>query len=97
MSTNNITTSDDIRASVSSIYSDLLRKRAIEKEQKAELKRLKEEEKKQEKEEKKEKKSENMTKKERQQASLDTWKEIVVGLTGEDLEYSSERKPRKKY
>ena len=90
-------TSDDVRASVSSIYSDLLKKRQSERAEKEELRRAKEEEKIQKKEEKKEKKEEHMTKAERRQAELDSWKEIIVGLTGDDLEYSDTKQKRKKY
>lgn len=90
-------TPDMVRASVSSIYSDLLRKRTIEREQKEEMKRVKEEEKKQRKSEEKAEKKENMTKAERRKAEIDAWKEIVVGLTGDDLEYTSEKKGKKKY
>ena len=90
-------TPDMVRASVSSIYSDLLRKRSIEREQKEELKRIQKEEKKQRREEKSAEKKENMTKEERRQAEVDAWKEIVVGLTGDDLDYSSPKKGKKKY
>ncbi len=96
MSKNNTTTSDDVKASISSIYSDLLKKRTIEYEHKQELKRLKEEEKKQQKEEKKEEKNKNLTKEERRKAEIDRWKEVIIGLTGDDLDYSSDKKNKKK-
>ena len=38
-----------------------------------------------------------MTKKQRQEAAFDSWKEIVIGLTGDDLEYSKPKKKKKKY
>lgn len=97
MSNNTTQSSDMIRASVSSIYSDLLRKRTIEREQKEEMKRLKREERQQREAEKKEEKLENMTKAERRRAEIDTWKEIVIGLTGDDLDYVDDKKPKKKY
>ena len=93
------TTSEDVRSSVASIYSDLLSRRRQEKEERDERKRLEEEAKQQEKELKKseEKDAVKMSKEERRKAELDNWKEIIVDLTGEDLEYSSPRKNKKKY
>lgn len=96
MSANTVNTSDDIRTSVSSIYSDLLRKRTIEREQKEEIKRQKKEEKRQKEAEKKEQQSENLSKSERRKMEMDTWKEIVIGLTGDDLDYAEDKKPKKK-
>lgn len=90
------TTPDDVRASVSTIYSDLLSKRRIEREHKEEERRVRAEQKKAEKEEKKEEDAANMSKAQRRQAEIDNWKEIIVGLTGDDLEYSDEKKGKKK-
>lgn len=92
------TTSDDVRTSVASIYSDLLEKRRIEREEREERKRQERELRQQEKEESK--LGENgtkLSKKERNEAALDNWKEVIVGLTGDDLEYSSPKKGKKKY
>jgi len=91
------TTSDDVRASVSSIYSELLNKRQAEREKKEEERRQKEEAKREEKQEGKDDKVIKMTKKQRREAELDNWKEIVVGLTGDDLEYSDTKSKKKKY
>lgn len=95
------TTSDDVRASVSSIYSELLSKRQAEREKKEEERRQKEEAKREgkekEKQEGKDDKVIKMTKKQRREAELDNWKEIVVGLTGDDLEYSDTKSKKKKY
>ena len=91
-------TTEEIRASVASIYSELLTKRKEEKEAKQEKKRQEEELREQEKEANK--KSENepkLTKKEKREAEFDNWKEIIIGLTGDDLEYSSTKKSKKKY
>lgn len=91
-------TSDEIRASVSTIYSELLAKRREEKEAKYEKKRQEEELRQKEKEAKKEKEDgTKMSKKERREAEFDNWKTVIVGLTGDDLEYSSAKKSKKKY
>lgn len=95
--TNN--TSEEVRASVASIYSELLAKRKEEKEAKAEKKRQEELREQEEKEARKkaEEDGTKLSKKERKQKELDNWKEVIVGLTGEDLEYSSTKKSKKKY
>lgn len=92
------TSEEMVRTSVASIYSELLSKRKQEREAKEEKKRIEEEAKRQEKEEKKN--SDDVTKlskKERREAELDNWKQVIVGLTGDDLEYSSSKKSKKKY
>lgn len=38
-----------------------------------------------------------LTKKEKRQAEFDNWKSIVVGLTGDDIEYTNDKKSKKKY
>jgi hypothetical protein len=95
------TTSEDVKKSVSSIYSELLNKRRAEREIRIEQKRLEKESKMREKEEdSKSSDSENdkeLTKKEKREAELDSWKDIVVGLTGDDLEYIKPKKGKKKY
>lgn len=90
-------TESQIRASISSLYADLLSKRQSEKEMKKEQKRMEKELREQEKEEKKlNEDGSKMSKKERRQAELDNWKEVVIGLTGDDLEYISDKKKNKK-
>ena len=90
-------TSEDVRASVASIYSDLLSKRRQEKEAREEKKRQEEELKELEKESKKSDTDEiKLSKKERRQKEFDNWKEVVVGLAGDDLEYSDDKKKSKK-
>lgn len=92
------TTPEEVRASVSSIYSNLLERRKLEKEAKEEAKREAKEKERQEKEEKKlNEDGTKLSKKERRQKEIDNWKEVVIGLTGDDLEYSDEKKKKKKY
>lgn len=91
------TSSEEVRSSVSSIYSQLLSKRKAEAEEKAAEHQKKEEEKKAEKEKDKDKDVIKMSKAERRQAAIDNWKEVVVDLTGDDLEYSDKKKKKKKY
>ena len=92
------TTSNDVRSSVSSIYADLLERRQADREVRLAKKAQEREEREREKEDKKLKDDgTKLSKKERRQAELDSWKEIVVGLTGDDLEYSSPKKKKKKY
>lgn len=84
--------------SVSMLYADLLNRRRSEKAHKEEEKRMRKELKQQEKEEKKlEKENEpKISKKEKRQNELDAWKEIVIGLTGDDIEYSGKKKNKKR-
>ena len=99
------TTSEDVKKSVASIYSDLLGRRRAEKENKEEQKRLEREAKKAAKEAEKEAESKTqdgdenkpLSKKEKAEAALDSWKETIVGLTGDDLEYIKPKKNKKKY
>ena len=87
------TTEEDVRASISSIYADLISKKQAARE-------AREEERRQQKLEEKEKRIKEdgtkMTKRERRQAEFDNWKEVIFGLTGDDLEYSSPKKNKKK-
>lgn len=93
------TTADEVKTSVSSIYAALLSKRQAKKEMEEEQKRMERELKEAERAEKAEKEADEpkLSKKEKRQKELDAWKEIVVGLTGDDLEYSSKKKNKKKY
>ena len=87
---------NEVKNSVSSIYAALLSKRQAKKEMEEEQKRMDAELKEQEKLEK-EANEPKLSKKEKRQKELDAWKEIVIGLTGDDLEYSSKKKNKKKY
>lgn len=91
------TKEDDVRVSVASLYSTILRKRE---EEKARRHAEREVEKEQEKAEEESKYTKadgtKMSKKERRQVDLQNWREVIVGLTGDDLEYSSQKKPKKK-
>lgn len=86
---------DNVKSSVSSLYTELLNKREAKKIQKEEQKRMEQELKEQEEANKEE--EPKLSKKEKRQKELDAWKEIVIGLTGDDLEYSSKKKGKKKY
>lgn len=92
-------TQDSVRASISSIYSGLLEKRKAEKEAAEEAKRIKKEEEEAKKKEagNEEKDEIKLTKKEKRQKEIDNWKQVVIGLTGDDLEYEDEKKRKKKY
>ncbi len=87
---------NEVKASVSSLYAALLSKRQAKKEMEEEQKRMEAELKEQEKADK-EAEEPKLSKKEKRQKELDAWKEIVIGLTGDDLEYSSKKKNKKKY
>lgn len=91
------TTVEDVRMSVASLYSNLLEKRKAEHEEHEEQKRLKREEREREKQEKENEDDTKKSKKERREAELENWKEVIVGLTGDDLEYITPKKTKKKY
>lgn len=92
------TTAEDVATSVGSIYAKLAARRKLEKEQKQEKKEEEKLKKRQEEEEKYLKEDgTKMSKKEEREKALDNWKEIVIGLTGDDLEYISKKKTKKKY
>lgn len=98
MTKNTNTTSDDVRVSVASIYSDLLEKRKLEREDKEEKKRQEKEAMQQAEEEQKlNDDGTKRTKKERRESELDNWKEVIVGLVGDDLEYTTPKGSKKKY
>jgi len=82
-------------ATISSIYSELVNKRRADKEAKDEQKRLEKEAKRLEKEGSEEETPK--TKKEKRQAELDAWNEIIIGLTGDDLDYIPKKKNKRKY
>lgn len=93
------TTAEDVRSSVSNIYSDLLSRRRAER---AEKEERKEEEREAKRAAKKEKEIDPETgkpksKKDKREQEYDAWKEVVVGLTGDDLEYVQPKKNKKKY
>ena len=87
----------EVKNSISSIYSALLNKRKKEKEERKECKRQEKEARKLEKENNVEEDDAPLTKKEKRKKLLDSWKEVLVGLTGEDLEYEKPKGKRKKY
>lgn len=101
MATKVNTTEQEVTKSVSSIYSQLLEKRRLEKEEREERRLQEKEEKKRQKEERKQKEKEDpslkMSKKEKQEKALESWRDVIIGLTGDDLEYSKPKKKRKKY
>lgn len=88
---------EEISKSVGSIYSALLSKRRQDHEEKAEKRRLKKEEKQKAEDEKYTKEDgSKMSKKEKRKSDLERWESIIVGLTGDDLEYSSSKKSNRK-
>ena len=90
-------TEENVKTSVASLYAQLLKRRE---EQKAEKEAKKKEEKEREKEEEDTKYTKEdgskMTKKEKRQKELENWQEVIMGITGEDLEYTFESKKSKK-
>lgn len=86
----NTNSEDAVRESVGSIYAHLLDKRQAEREAKAEAKAQKAEDVEEKPDEPK------LSKKEKRQRDLDAWREVVIGLTGDDLDYSSEEKKTRK-
>lgn len=95
MATNN--TSANVQESVASLYSKLVEKRQNERIEKEEKKLLEKEEKRRKEEEKKlDEDGTKLSKKEQRELELDSWKEVIVGLTGEDLEYSNSKGSKKK-
>ena len=90
-------TEDNVKTSVASLYAQLLKRREIEKAEKEEKKRKQKEEEQAEKEAKyTNEDGTKMSKKEKRQKELENWQEVIFGLTGEDLEYSSDSKKSKK-
>lgn len=89
------TNENNVKASVSSLYAALMSKRQAKKVMEEEQKRMDAELKEQEKQDQEE--EVKLSKKEKRQKELDAWKEIVIGLTGDDLEYSEKKKSKKKY
>jgi hypothetical protein len=88
---------DEIKTSVSSLYAQLLEKRREVNEAKEEEKRQKKEAELENKIAKDEENEFKMTKKQKRQAEMDNWKEIIIGLTGDDLDYVEDKKTKKKY
>ena len=89
---------EELRSSISDLYANMLAKRHSKKEAKLEERRLAKEKREQEKlEEETKEDGAKLSKKEKRQLEIDNWKEIVVGLTGDDLEYSSKKAKKKKY
>ena len=95
------TTEEDVRASVSSLYASLLSRRKQDAEQKriereAEKERRKAEKESEENSEEAISEEEKLSKKERKKKELANWQQVIMGLTGEELEYSTEQKKSKK-
>lgn len=90
-------TEENVKTSVASLYAQLLKRRE---EQKAEKEAKKKEEKEREKDEEDAKYTKEdgskMSKKEKRQKELENWQEVIMGITGEDLEYTFESKKSKK-
>lgn len=93
--TNN--TEENVKSSVSTIYAALLGKRQKDKEEKEEAKRLAKEQKEAEKKEKEDQEEEKISKRAKREKELDAWKTVFSELTGDDLEYTSKKKGKKKY
>lgn len=95
------TSSDEVQQSIASIYSSILKNRVEERNKIAEEKRQAKEVK--EAEENVEGLTEDnvedrpLTKKEKQERALDSWKDVIGNLTGEDLDYVKPKKNKKKY
>ena len=87
------TNENNVKASVSSLYAALMSKRQAKKVMEEEQKRMDAELKEQEKQDQEE--EVKLSKKEKRQKELDAWKEIVIGLTWDDLEYSEKKKSKK--
>ena len=88
---------ENMQSSVHSIYSQLLAKRQQERDERnarREAGRIESA-----KDEDAHNKEENtkMTKKERREAEAENWREVITSLTGDDLEYKSKKKNKKKY
>lgn len=98
-------TEERLEGSVALLYEKVLQKRKTERDEKRakkaeqeELRRKEREEKEKNKEEGKEEKDPvKMSKKERREAAFESWKSVVENLTGEDIEYSSPKRKKKKY
>jgi hypothetical protein len=97
MDKNKSNSSDEIRKSVGSIYSALLDKRHKAHEEKEERRKAEAEERKAEEDAKYTKEDgTKMSKKERRKSDLERWESVLIGLTGDDLEYSSKKGEKKK-
>lgn len=93
------TTFENVQNSVASIYSELLNKRRIEKEIKEEKKRIEKETKRIDKglESPESEDSKPISKKEKRAAEIESWRDIIVSLTGEDIDCIPPKKNKKKY
>lgn len=90
------TTPDDIQQSVSQIYASVLKNRTDERNKRAEEKRAQKEKDEEQSVESNEE-DRPLTKKEKREKALDSWKEIIIDLTGDDLDYVKPKKSKKKY
>lgn len=91
-------TARGVQTSIASLYSGLIEKRKQEQYEREEQKRVEKEERKKAKEiEDSKENGTKKSKKEKTEEKLDAWKEVIIGLTGDDLEYTSPKKSKKKY
>ncbi|MCM1439516.1 MAG: hypothetical protein NC131_10010 [Roseburia sp.] len=91
------TTESDVRGSVSTLYADILNQRkAARAERQSEEEKEREARKAAKKAAKVDENGQKISKKERREAEFNQWSEVIVGLTGDDLDYSSPKKKGKK-
>lgn len=95
------TTDNEINTSVMDIYGALMAKKAAQKEERIERKRLEREARKKEKEDKKNQEDqmseqEKLSKKERREIELNGWKDLIQDLTGDDADFAVKKTPKKK-
>lgn len=91
------TNENNVRTSVASLYAQLVKRREEERAEKEKKKREKKEQEQAEKDAAETKEDgTKLTKKEKRQKEIENWQEVIFGLTGEDLEYTSEKKSKKK-
>lgn len=91
-------TAKNLQTSTHSIYSQFFKKRKQERDEKEERRRLEKEAKKASRKEREEENEGSLkTKKEIAAERFENWQSILIGLTGEDLDYLPQKKSRKKY
>jgi len=83
----------NVELSVGNLYADLVRERQRLKEEK----RLQKAMAKESEEAKDQEDGHPLTRKEKRERSLESWKDVIVTLTGDDLEYITPKKNKKKY
>lgn len=88
---------ESIEASVGSLYARYLKAREEKRLEEKQMEEAEEAEKKKEENQIVEDDEVNLSRKEKQQRAYESWKDVVVNLTGDDLEYSKPKKKKKKY